>query len=279
MKGIGLILPNADFSGSPLGRISIAESADDIAAEAVAAYAKAIGSSQYNSTLQPLVAELMNSGLWDKISAIYPMLGATLSAKKVNLKFPDTLALAFGANASSISNGVNFVDTIGVDAIQCDEVSKKFSGYTSFFAAKQIKGTYNGAILTSFKENNSIRIGAASNSGLQFYMSRFGMLSFVSGASTNVRKLTFHAEDTYIYNIADGVKADNIATNNNASLDVVVPTFIGADYAKLPIAPGSNSDLMFSGDVYCYAFGWMSEADSVKFDSLMNKFVADLKGL
>lgn len=276
MRGIGLILPNADFSGSPLGQISIAKSVDDLAYDVVVAYAESIGTSQYNSSLQTLVVDLMNNGLWDKVTAIYPMLGTSLSAKKVNLKSPNSFDLALGQNASVISNGLSFVDTISVSDVAMETINNKFMGYTYYFVGKQIRGKQNMAALLS-SADSWIRIGGASNNGLQFYLGRNGVFQFADGSSTNIRKITFHAEETYMYCIADGVKSNNTASSNNYALNFV--NGFGFECSALPIDTESNSNQLFSGEMYCAALGWMSEAESIKFDSIMCKFVADLKGL
>lgn len=280
MKGIGFILPNADFSGSPLGQVTIATNADAMAMEVAVAYGNAIGTSQYNTRIASLVKNLINANLWDKTHAIYPMLGTSLATKSVNLKNPQYFNLLFGENASAISNGVSFIDTKNISAKNFDSIQKSFTGYTAFVCAKQIKGTYNGAVLVSSIEGaNGIIMGAASNNGLQFYLSRYGKFTYVTGASTSVRTITFHAGDNYMYNIAEGVKGSNVDTNSNTSLAVTIPNGLGYDCQRVPITAGGDSDRIFSGEVYGYAFGWMSDDEAVKFDKILRDFYSSVKGL
>lgn len=280
MKGIGFILPNADFSGSPLGQVTIATNGDDMAMEVAVAYGKAIGTSQYNTKIASLVKNLINANLWDKTHAIYPMLGTSLATKSVNLKNPQYFNLLFGENASAISNGVSFVDSKNISAKNFDAIQKSFTGYTAFVCAKQIKGTYNGAVLVSSTESaNGIVMGAASNNGLQFYLGRYGKFTFVTGASTSVRKMLFHAGDDYVYNIAEGVKSELLTTNSNLSLAVTIPNGLGYDCQRVPITAGGDSDRIFSGEVYGYALGWMSDDEAVKFDKILRDFYSSVKGL
>lgn len=244
------------------------------------AYGDAIGTSLYNAEIASLVRKLVNANLWDKAHAIYPMLGSSLAAKSVNLKDPQYFNLLFGENASAISNGVSFVDTKNISAKNFDVIQKPFTGYTAFVCAKQIKGTYNGAVLASSTEGaNGIVMGAASNNGLQFYLGRYGQFAYVTGASTSVRKMLFHAGDNYIYNIAEGVKNNVVNTNSNTSLQVTIPNGLGYDCQRVPITAGGDSDRIFSGEVYGYALGWMSDDEATTFDKILRDFYSSVKGL
>lgn len=88
MSGIALIIPGADFSGSPLGKVTFVTMEEKVA-NAVADYATRIGTTAYNDALTVLVYNLMAAGVWDSLE-VYPMLGNTI-ANKLEILNPQSL--------------------------------------------------------------------------------------------------------------------------------------------------------------------------------------------
>jgi hypothetical protein len=106
MSGIALIIPGADFSDSPLGQVTFSKSLAERAAEAVEAYATAIGSHEHDAELVSLVTTLMELGVWDTID-VFPMLGDTIAKKIMSLNrssyaiadyfvYPETMSISNG---------------------------------------------------------------------------------------------------------------------------------------------------------------------------------------
>ena len=280
MKGIGLILPNADFSSSPLGQVTIAKSLETVAMEVAVAYGNAIDTPQYNTQVASLVKNLMRANLWDKVDAVYPILGTTLSAKSINLKNPQYFNLLFGENASVANNGVSFVDTVDIEAKEPDKIYKAAAGYTAFICAKHTVGKQNLATLVSSTgQNDAIKIGAAYNNGLVFYLTRNGVFTYADGVSTAVRKITFHIGDASVYNISDGVKSDEESSGSSLTLLRDFTNEIGYNSYKTPLSAETQSAEIFSGELYGYAFGWMSDDEAINFDEILRNFYSSVKGL
>lgn len=81
MNGIAIVIPNADFSESPLGKVTFVKSAAERAEKIVNQYVNTVGDIQEKPKLVKLVTNLISEGLWDNLD-IYPMLGTD---KLVNL--------------------------------------------------------------------------------------------------------------------------------------------------------------------------------------------------
>lgn len=81
MNGIAIVIPNADFSGSPLGKVTFVKSATERAEKIVNQYVNTVGEIQEKPKLVRLVTSLISEGLWDNLD-IYPMLGTN---KLINL--------------------------------------------------------------------------------------------------------------------------------------------------------------------------------------------------
>jgi hypothetical protein len=84
MAGIANVIPTADFSNSPLGRVTIVQTPAERAAEIVSDYTTAIGDSTYSTELLTMVTSLITLGAWDNLD-IYPMLGNTVEKLSKNL--------------------------------------------------------------------------------------------------------------------------------------------------------------------------------------------------
>lgn len=280
MKGIGLILPNADFSGSPLGQVTIAENSETVAMEIAVAYGNAIGTPQYNTQVALLVKNLIDANLWDKVDAVYPMLGTTLTAKGINLKNPQYFNLLFGENASVADNGVSFVDTVDIGAKDSDKIYKAAAGYTAFICARHIVGKQNlSTLISSTGVSDAIKIGGAYDNGLKFYLSRNGVVTYADGVSTAIKKITFHIGDAIVYNISEGVKSDEESSGSSLTLYRDFTNEIGYNCYKTPLSTETQSAEIFSGELYGYAFGWMSDDEVIIFDEILRNFCSSVKGL
>ena len=57
--GIAIIIPNADFSNSPLGKVTVVETPEEKAEKIVSAYASNVGVTAYNNSLKSMVKSLI----------------------------------------------------------------------------------------------------------------------------------------------------------------------------------------------------------------------------
>lgn len=112
MNGIGLVIPGADFTGSPLGKVTVVESALERAISIVDAYTEVTEVSN-TVPLVNLVKGLIEEGIWDYVKAFYPMMGSSLPRKMADLKDPDGHVLWNAYNFMDSTKGI-FIDN-GID--------------------------------------------------------------------------------------------------------------------------------------------------------------------
>lgn len=84
MAGIANIIYGADFSNSPLGKVTLKQSTEETASTIVNAYTTAIGDDTYSTQLTKMVSDLISLGEWNDLD-IYPILGNTVNRLCVNL--------------------------------------------------------------------------------------------------------------------------------------------------------------------------------------------------
>jgi len=84
--GLQIIIKGTDFSALGLGKVITANKFMELAA---------ITETIQKDALNALVLDMVNYGLWDKMTAIYPFVGDTSTAHKFNLKDPRDLDEAY----------------------------------------------------------------------------------------------------------------------------------------------------------------------------------------
>lgn len=125
MSGIALIIPGADFSGSPLGTVTPKKTSAEIVGE----YLANVGASSENmGKLVTLYSTLSELGVIDMID-LFPMLGTSVSDRIVGLKPQGDeysfSSLVVGNNASVLgNNGIHFSDS---ESIVTEYGEKKIS--------------------------------------------------------------------------------------------------------------------------------------------------------
>ena len=158
MSGIAFIVPNADFSGSVLGQVTIQKTVEEMASTVVKAYTDKIGSTQYSSQLTNMVLSLMREEIWNGID-IYPMLGSTLNHMAININ-PNNgfqgLDLKFGTNASYVTNGVEFAEGDDYGSTITDVTYKRYDG-TAAEVTQYLNGFYMLSDLRRYSLNGRIR--------------------------------------------------------------------------------------------------------------------------
>lgn len=135
MNGIAIVIPNTDFSASPLGQVTFSVSNLEKATNIATAYCTAIGSSTHKDALIAFVKSLLDSNIWDDVKAFFPMVGNTLSSQLVDLKDTERSAWA-GANFSYDEKGVHIANDIdaGVPSSDLWYVDTPFIGRSCIFA-------------------------------------------------------------------------------------------------------------------------------------------------
>lgn len=114
--GTVIILNDADFSASNLGKVTILPNKREMINQIVESYYAKTGDIGYESAIRTLVSELVNNNLWEKVKVLYPLLGTTLAQQSVDLKGAhDIVPLA---NASAVTNGIFFDNQIGIGNIE-----------------------------------------------------------------------------------------------------------------------------------------------------------------
>lgn len=113
--GTVIILNDADFSASNLGKVTILPNKREMINQIVESYYTKTGDIGYESAIRTLVSELVNNNLWEKVKVLYPLLGTTLAQQSVDLT--GTHDIVPLANASAVTNGMFFDNQIGIGNI------------------------------------------------------------------------------------------------------------------------------------------------------------------
>lgn len=111
--GKAIILSDQDFSQNNLGRITFTVTNEERATSIANAYCTAIGDNTVHDSVYNFALDLLNSGHWDKMKAVYPMYGDTLAKLCTNLPTPGTFDLKVGGNATAETGDIDFVRTLG----------------------------------------------------------------------------------------------------------------------------------------------------------------------
>lgn len=148
VKGIAIVIPGANFTNSPLGKVTKSISLREKAQKVVDTYVLAIGDESKKDKLFTLVYGLMQNGAWEGLD-IYPMLG-TDTKKLINLN-PDSGTfknnLVVGDNASYDGNGITFSNQVQANISGETSIDHVLAGYIEFVKVKVIGGTAAGVIV------------------------------------------------------------------------------------------------------------------------------------
>lgn len=159
MSGIALIIPNADYSDSPLGKVTFKKTV----AEMVNEYATKIGTDEYNTHLSSMLFALADLGVINDID-VYPMLGDSFSKLKVNLlsksNIPETewrgRDLVFGANAS-VFNGYVSITMAPTGSVDNHDIDVNISD--SPYIYTDIKYTTRAGQIYTNRDTTNILVG------------------------------------------------------------------------------------------------------------------------
>ena len=264
--GIAIIIPNADFSNSPLGKVTVVETPEKKAEKIVSAYASNVGVTTYNNSLKSMVKSLIELDVFDKLD-IYPMIGDSLEKKCVNLN-PNGFQgvdLLVGGNASNSDNCITFVNTLSCGNFSSAIIKSSNDINDNFFIFADAKYNLNSLKMSRFfntlrvSGGNGFAVGTANNpligDGEPAFCSNYHRSgSIVSSVRAKERvKFIVTLDDTTMYlndgsavekNIGETVTEYNIT---NALGGASQSTESGIEIAA------TNTE--FNGNVYMFAKG------------------------
>lgn len=272
MNGIAIIIPNADFSGSPLGKVTKVKTASERAEEIVTLYSNAIGISSYNAELIEMVTSLINAGAWEGLD-IYPILGSNLNTQLVNLNpsgfFNTSLVVAPSAVASD--NVITFTKIPGQnpsDATFPDgRISKniKVLNESGFFNAMDIIRNTDVSGNSYIKYSTGYEINSSSDMAkikVKIYSSRGEAVSSVDSSKRHFWGISHDTNKISIY--VDGEKdvEQSLTSSPNAEEMFTVTNDIG---------------LTFNGDVRFYCQGYIDQSTHATVIEIFKRFLDKVK--
>lgn len=283
MSGIALIIPGADFSNSPLGRVTFSKTLEERVNDAVAAYATASGVNTHKDELKTLIRGLMTCGAWDNIE-VYPMLGNTRAAVRTPLN-PDAIVW-FGSITFTTNTVVN-QDYISLSAADtsalCPEGEQKVEHMDSG-KKNEIVGSY---LFAHFKKTNNLpptstilgsnfSIISKNNSTLQQSALGFG-------------SLRGYQEDCAVRILNTRVSASTVLTDTGftayADGDVVITheqnlnegSLVKINSIGLSNNVGGDASFYTNSDVYMVAIGKLETIQVETVNELLDDFVRATK--
>ena len=286
MSGIAFIVPNADFSGSVLGQVTIQKTVEEMASTVVKAYTDKIGSTQYSSQLTNMVMSLMREGIWNGID-VYPMLGSTLNHMAININ-PNNgyqgLDLKFGTNASYVTDGVEFAEGDNYGSTITDVTYKAYDGTAAevtqslngFYMLSDLKRyTLDGRIRTFYTTRSeyntpvSIKIGST---GKHIFEISSTSLSSTTTDGTSRNIVSFSINNGTMIEYINGVQdASKELVFGNDSPHVRIGNFLGA-------SPVNDAALnTFNGSCWFWVKGIIDPSKHATANTIFKTFLDAVK--
>lgn len=282
MNGIAIIIPNADFTGSPLGKVTKAETVEDKAMRVVNTYASKIGTTTYNTALKNMVVSLMNEGLWDKVTYLYPMLGTTLAQKLVSLK--DDCENGFvGNNATAITDGISFAkredyNYEDVVAGASQKIVPSPTVLTVSMCVKPMNTTTWGNVygFIGHSSSKTVNIATQNSTGTaNWYL--VGGEFYKFGAVGNVKQhVSMLYNNGQMSAMINGVNDGTSYVNSDTIVSSIISNAIGCSWGKFKTG-STNYKLtnQFDGELYVFAAAFTD--NMAKFDEIIRTFADAVK--
>lgn len=286
MSGIAFIVPNADFSNSPLGTVTVQKTAEEKAAEVVATYTTEIGDSTYSSELTQMVADLIRIGAWENLD-IYPMLGDSLADMKVNLNPTDGYlksGLLFGSNAEYITNGIRFsvtedggeslVDNPGIesDNFQRGAITNSEGLYILADLKRQLP--LNGQISRLYACNPGSAPIYFASTGFGYVSLDVSSNNFNGNVQVNGDRTiaSFALDSSKAYCYTNGGEAVQYDITSNSTSPLMVANYLGAT----PAHP-TEAGYMFNGEVKFWVIGRIAASKASFVNNIFKTFLDAVK--
>lgn len=275
--GTAIIVKGADFSKNNIGTITFGSLSERI----VNKYNSAIGTNEYQGPLSQMVNSLIEESLWDKIVALYPILGDSLNAKCVNLASDGAYPMRLKENAANGDKLISFSNTIEVSANDdslpiyagrafgygfiVDYVRTEWGNNTS-----NLFSIGSGGLTTSLKEGGrAIKIGLANSRGVESTPA-----SEKYPESRHLYSYVNEAAESKLY--VDGILNNtNSATSQNSNAPY--SGYFGSTAVYNPTStvgsPISANQNIGSGEMRFFLYGAFTNDELVKATDIVQEFL------
>lgn len=287
-KGIAFVIPNVDFSDSPLGKVTRSVNEAELI---VRKYEEKIGATEFRIQIESFVNSLMEKGLWEKLDGIYLMLGSSFDTMKINLKDVDNLALEFKENATANSSSVSFSNAIAISTPTIASYNLGTNeGRFAFVRASYTKNGINQGNVFAYGGNGvSYGIGTLMGKSAQvFSLNKNGSAEIVLDTEPvtgyhNIMMVidTGDTPTLPMYMYRDGnLVAQGSQSSAGIKYQTTTYTLLGGNAHNIVASPFSNvgseispNGYLFNGSVNFFAIGKMNKDEAVEFNTLANNLI------
>ena len=283
MKSFGFIIPNADFSDSPLGSVEFAVTDEELAMRYANAFCTSIGDDTYKSQLQSMILSLLENNLWNKMIAIYPMIGNTSTTLVKNLVNDGTDAF-IAANASAGTNKLVFSNAIGTGNVANNVTMLSNEGHgVSIYANFKCTASGLNDIATFSRVGSTPKMYQNGNKYVAIEAVSSSQISTVSAQSATSAcfRVVEVNDGKYGVTLKVGEETKSITDlNYNADYPMYVGNNIGvnirnADAMNTEAGATLSSGIrgLFKGEMYFYAIGRLTSTEEDLVKSIFDAFV------
>lgn len=199
MKGISIVLPNTDFSNSPLGRVTFVQTTEERAMGIMTDYVAAANAGAYSSAVYNMVLAMINAGVYDKLVAFWPMLGSTTHNMAINLLDTTKNALELKENASVSGLKLSFANNIDVTLPIKTTIwypAKETVSPGIFLKAKRGNGSLNSSWMMFNPEFRTSLISSKKQLSLRIYQTNYVLAA--DGTEEHAYAFVKNGDYTYI---------------------------------------------------------------------------------
>ena len=275
MKGLGFIIPNADFSNSPLGKVNFYKSNEEIAREIVDEYNVSIGTVAFDTALYNMVLSMLNEELWDKTKTLFPILGSNLTSKGVNLK-NSSAPMQLLANASIGENSITFVNTISVGTPTAETTFSFNEENQRSILMKAVATRTTNAKTTSSLTSGVSTSNNSDYEGMAFYFAFQSSMRLNSKKTSETLHRYAYTQDTNTaYLHVDGVEDGTFSGTWNTAVTYTPNTMFGTTNGDGGTAGETITDSasLINGSLYYYCLGNFTNDELQVMDGILSTFV------
>lgn len=273
--GIAIIIPNASFAGSPLGRVTKAETTE----EKISAYLASVGADDTKKEkLITLYDSLEGLGVLSTLD-VFPMLGSSLANKLKPLNSVNFDTLIVGNNASSGTIGIDFTNTVAASVPQYTTVEKDFDN-AYVFASVQRSGELAQSVFAYHKGGNATANGYIFRSVSKD--SKKAMVATNSGGSGTISQavesdgvfvdISVAITNSDIKNLTGGIQTAS-ESHNFSTVKYNMNNVIGCD-ALTGDADSYPNAKSFGGSCRMYAIGFVPANKVAQVDAAFRTYLA-----
>lgn len=278
--GTVLIIPDVDYSDSNIGNITIIPPVGVLARKVATDYCEAIGDSSKYNAVHKLVYDLASRGLWEKMVAIYPMLGTTAEQLKVNLVDPGTFDLVWGERITIPEGGNRLYASTSDDTTPAtiETVTKTFGD--DFFAFNITK------VSDVYKMDSCGSLSGSSTNAMALYYCKnhnstadTGITALYGGNSTLFNQLEAYT-NTYFYTAKNSVYASSFwAKGGSFGVSVDNEHFLEGTTSVSKSSFTISSRLSLGSKVthYFKAYGLLTKTEGITVYNILKTFFETIK--